>query len=61
MSSRLKKAIFIIIAILVVLTPFIMEFYTAQPDFCGSCHIMKKYHLSWQDSKHNDIACVPCH
>ena len=39
------------------------EYYTAQPEFCGSCHIMKRYYDSWKTSKHGEenIACVDCH
>jgi nitrate/TMAO reductase-like tetraheme cytochrome c subunit len=37
------------------------EWYTSQPDFCGSCHIMKKPYDSWAKSKHNDVPCVDCH
>jgi predicted CXXCH cytochrome family protein len=34
---------------------------SSTPDFCGTCHIMKPYYASWQQSKHNQIACVECH
>jgi nitrate/TMAO reductase-like tetraheme cytochrome c subunit len=34
---------------------------SSQPDFCGSCHVMKPYYESWRTSKHNDVACVECH
>ena len=29
--------------------------------FCGSCHVMKKYHASWSESTHREVACVECH
>jgi predicted CXXCH cytochrome family protein len=34
---------------------------SSQPQFCGSCHIMKPYYQSWAQSHHNEIACVECH
>ena len=26
-----------------------------------SCHIMEPYYQSWQESSHNDVACIECH
>ena len=42
---------------------FTAEYYTAQPQFCGSCHIMKNYYESWKKDKHSEtnITCVDCH
>ena len=37
------------------------EYYTSQPEFCGSCHIMKKPFDSWARSKHKAVKCVECH
>ena len=40
------------------------EYYTAQPNFCGSCHVMDPYYESWQSDKHGallDVRCVDCH
>ena len=34
---------------------------TSAPKFCGSCHIMKPYYLSWKTSSHNQMPCVDCH
>jgi len=34
---------------------------TSQPDFCGSCHVMRPYYESWKTSSHSNIACVDCH
>lgn len=34
---------------------------SSQPAFCGSCHVMKPYYISWETSSHNDVACVECH
>jgi predicted CXXCH cytochrome family protein len=40
------------------------EHYTAQPNFCASCHIMEPYYASWKEDVHGGklgIACVDCH
>jgi nitrate/TMAO reductase-like tetraheme cytochrome c subunit len=40
------------------------EYYTAQPNFCASCHIMEPYYASWSEDVHGGklgIACVDCH
>lgn len=65
MAGKIMKKIILIVLILVI---FIVvaaigasEWYTSQPDFCGSCHIMKKAYKSWGDSKHRDVKCVECH
>jgi len=34
---------------------------SSRPAFCGSCHVMKPYYISWETSSHNDVACVECH
>jgi len=34
---------------------------SSTPTFCGSCHIMKPYYASWEQSSHAEIACVECH
>ena len=36
-------------------------FLTSQNWFCGTCHIMKTYHASWEASEHEDVDCVQCH
>lgn len=64
MALTVKK-IFLLILVVIV---FIViagiagsEWYTSQPDFCGSCHIMQKAHKSWSVSKHRNVKCVDCH
>lgn len=40
------------------------EFYTARPQFCGTCHIMESYYLSWSRDVHGvktSARCVDCH
>ncbi len=50
-----------IIIFLIIVGLGFSEYYTAQPSFCGSCHIMKRYYNTWAKSKHKDFACVECH
>jgi nitrate/TMAO reductase-like tetraheme cytochrome c subunit len=41
-----------------------MEWYTGQPEFCGSCHIMQPYYKSWEVDVHAtkaEAACIDCH
>jgi nitrate/TMAO reductase-like tetraheme cytochrome c subunit len=40
------------------------EYYTARPDFCGTCHIMDPYYKSWSQDRHGSklgVRCVDCH
>jgi nitrate/TMAO reductase-like tetraheme cytochrome c subunit len=40
------------------------ESYTAQPNFCASCHIMQPYFDTWKNDPHGgrmNVACVDCH
>ena len=40
------------------------EYYTARPQFCGTCHVMDPYYVSWSHDKHGgqpDVWCVECH
>jgi nitrate/TMAO reductase-like tetraheme cytochrome c subunit len=40
------------------------EYYTARPDFCGTCHIMDPYYKSWSHDRHGaklGVRCVDCH
>src|SRR6516165_5609149 len=42
----------------------VAEHKTSQPEFCGSCHIMKPYYESWHADVHGGklgVACVECH
>jgi nitrate/TMAO reductase-like tetraheme cytochrome c subunit len=31
---------------------------SSRPQFCGSCHLMKPYYASWEQSRHGNVACV---
>ena len=62
----MKKVILIILVlifIVVIVTIVASEWYTGQPEFCGSCHIMKKYYKQWSNDKHSKegVTCVDCH
>jgi nitrate/TMAO reductase-like tetraheme cytochrome c subunit len=46
------------LAVLVVGVPF---YWTSQPGFCGSCHIMKPYYSTWHTSTHAKLGCLNCH
>jgi len=40
------------------------EYYTARPDFCGTCHVMEPYYKSWSHDLHGrklGVRCVDCH
>lgn len=42
----------------------VAEYYTAQPNFCASCHIMEPYYATWKNDPHGgkaNVACVDCH
>jgi nitrate/TMAO reductase-like tetraheme cytochrome c subunit len=49
--------LFVIIAI--GMTAFVEV--TSQPAFCISCHYMKPYFASWQESSHKGVMCTECH
>lgn len=61
-----KKTLVIISSLVAVLAALAIngsEYYVSQPEFCGSCHMMKSYYDSWKSSKHGEekIACLACH
>ncbi len=35
--------------------------YTSHSKFCSSCHYMKPFYQSWEESRHADIECSACH
>lgn len=40
------------------------EYYTARPQFCGSCHVMEPYFRSWSHDLHGKklgVRCIDCH
>lgn len=59
-----KKWILIIIFVGFIITVSGLigsEYYTAQPQFCGSCHSMEKPYNLWARSGHMDVKCLDCH
>lgn len=34
---------------------------TSFPSFCGSCHEVTAYYVSWKSSPHNNVNCLYCH
>lgn len=34
---------------------------TKLPGFCGLCHQMTDFYLSWQEAAHKDFTCIDCH
>ena len=61
MKIRVVLITLSVIVILVISGIISTEYYTSQPEFCSSCHIMKNFYDSWAISKHNDVKCVVCH
>lgn len=60
---RLGRALAVTVVVVVVAL-VTAEYYTARPDFCGSCHIMEPYYQSWTRDVHGSklsVACVECH
>lgn len=40
------------------------EYYTSQPNFCGTCHVMDPYYESWSHDTHGakfGVKCIDCH
>lgn len=61
-----KKAVLVVLAVIAVIAVSGIigaEYYTSRPQFCGSCHIMKKHYDQWKKDKHakENVACVDCH
>lgn len=63
MNRRVILLFLGVIFIIVIAAIISSEWYTGQPEFCGSCHIMKRYYTQWAKSKHGEkgIACIDCH
>jgi nitrate/TMAO reductase-like tetraheme cytochrome c subunit len=53
-----------ILVVFVAITMGAAEYWTAQPAFCRSCHIMEPYWQSWSHDIHGEklgVRCVDCH
>jgi len=60
---RIILTVLAVVVVVVVAGVFSAEYYTSQPQFCGSCHIMKKHYDQWSKDKHaaKNVKCVDCH
>ncbi len=62
MKKKTILIMFTLIAALAVSGIVGSEYYTAQPQFCGSCHnTIEKSYDSWTKSGHEDVKCIDCH
>ncbi len=57
-----KKRIIILASVGFIFILFLgsME-YTSHSRFCSTCHYMKPFYKSWENSSHNHIECSTCH
>lgn len=63
-ASKPWKRVLLILALISVFSylAFMGAYYaTSSSSFCGTCHELKPYYLSWKDSPHNDVNCMYCH
>lgn len=58
--KRLIIAILLTLVILLGLMTVTLE-VTSTPKFCNTCHNMKPYYASWQQSSHSHVTCTDCH
>jgi len=58
-----RRFLYILVTLGVVFIIFSggMTWYSNQPAFCDSCHIMDPYYNAWETSSHNFVSCVDCH
>lgn len=62
-SKKAKKRLIILGAILGFLIVFLIAAVevTSHSGFCASCHYMKPFFKSWEESSHKDFECSVCH
>jgi len=58
--TRLGYTLGLIIGLGLVLMAMAIEL-SSTPWFCGTCHVMRPYFESWENSSHAQVACVECH
>ncbi len=58
---KLTITLLSVVIIVFIAAVFATDHYTSRPEFCGSCHIMKKYYETWSMGKHADVKCIECH
>lgn len=52
---------FAVVLLCVLVLAIALDFATALPGLCGSCHEMEHRVASWEQSAHSRVACVDCH
>lgn len=61
-KKRKKKRLFFLGGFVFLLLLFAgAAEYTSHSKFCSSCHYMKPFYQSWQESRHAEIECSACH
>jgi len=62
LSDSVKGFIIAIIVISLFLYGYRYYRYTQdEPEFCGSCHMIKESYADWLNGKHRDTVCQQCH
>ncbi len=62
-SEHGKGIRYILGAAIVILLVFslAMSGEMQSPEFCGRCHVIKPYYLTWENSPHSNVSCLSCH
>jgi nitrate/TMAO reductase-like tetraheme cytochrome c subunit len=61
-KKRKKRRLIILGGVVFILLLFAgAAEYTSHSKFCSTCHYMKSFYQSWQESRHADIECSACH
>ncbi|MBM3328292.1 MAG: hypothetical protein FJY67_02305 [Calditrichaeota bacterium] len=58
------KRTLLVVSVAFVLVTVLMTLFveaTSQPTFCVTCHYMRPYFASWEESSHQGVACTMCH
>ena len=63
LGRKFKFRFFFFAALILIVLPLGgATYYSTQPAFCRSCHIMEPYYQAWANSLHKNVAsCVDCH
>lgn len=57
----LKKAIPVVVLVVIAAVVYLGLDYTGRSTFCGNCHAMQPYVDGWRKGPHRKAACVGCH
>lgn len=60
-TSRKSEKIILVSGLLLIIFMAAGVYYTSQPGFCSSCHIMEPIYQSWTNSVHKEVECYACH